>query len=360
MTYATTSSSSLLLFDDSIKDNLLQNRHLDNNTLYNETHTITSEPCETSSNITSSVTTFLFFIFPVIGFLVLVMGSFLLRKRQVQQDAEAIRRYHERISAADAERRLNEERRNRLVEKALVTTKVTFSKRISGGGRRLAAFGARGRTSTMETDVTVESGNSNSSVDSDSTISSRRASEVSSIGGSTHEEDGEKELSEAELGQQVTSTLPDNIINESSSETSTKSRSSEAPALENDTTHSLDWETETCAICLEPYKDNDDVSYSKHQNCTHAFHTSCILSWLKDEFRNDCPCCRGPYLHLCVVEDDGEYLGAGTTINRSSSNTDSSTSMSRSMDIAEEMDGTSLDETTNSGVATAGREDSNV
>ena len=61
---------------------------------------------------------------------------------------------------------------------------------------------------------------------------------------------------------------------------------------------------ETCAICLEPYWLNDRVSYSRHRNCAHAFHAACILAWLRDEFRNDCPMCRGPYLHLCVVEDD--------------------------------------------------------
>ena len=72
---------------------------------------------------------------------------------------------------------------------------------------------------------------------------------------------------------------------------------------------------ETCAICLEPYGENDRVSYSRRRNCAHAFHAACILAWLRDEFRNDCPICRGPYLHLCVVEDDGDdYLGGEVAI----------------------------------------------
>ena len=89
------------------------------------------------------------------------------------------------------------------------------------------------------------------------------------------------------------------------------------PAASSIVTTSTDvWQAvETCAICLEPYGENDRVSYSRHRNCAHAFHAACILAWLRDEFRNDCPICRGPYLHLCVVEDDGDdYLGGEVAI----------------------------------------------
>ena len=57
---------------------------------------------------------------------------------------------------------------------------------------------------------------------------------------------------------------------------------------------STGWEAETCAICIEQYEENDIISYSKRQSCTHAFHKKCIELWLKD--KDDCPCCRCPYV----------------------------------------------------------------
>ena len=69
------------------------------------------------------------------------------------------------------------------------------------------------------------------------------------------------------------------------------------------------WNLESqCAICLESYQENESVSYSKHRNCSHTFHTDCILNWLKDEFRNDCPCCRSPYVHVCIKESDDDIF----------------------------------------------------
>lgn len=344
-------STSLILFDHSLENPLLENNNNDS-PLYNETsaadHNKTGWRCGTSSLSSSNFTTYLFFIFPIIGFFVLVMGSCLLRKRQVQQDAEAIQRYHERISAADSERRFKEERRTKWVEEALITIKVTFCPKKKT--MLSSPYGVRARSATMETDVTVES--MSNSTDSDSTISSsctslgavRRVSEVSSDCDGGDDDDDGKALSEAEQGQQFTTSNLSKGCSPSASQTL-----SEALLLENSTTP-FDWQSETCAICLEPYKENDDVSYSKHQNCSHAFHTSCILSWLKDEFRNDCPCCRGPYLHLCVVEEDGDYLGGNNTNN-----------LMTTVNIAEVMDPTRFSETTNTiAIATIEREDSNV
>ncbi len=46
-----------------------------------------------------------------------------------------------------------------------------------------------------------------------------------------------------------------------------------------------------CAICLEPYKVGDKVSWAKHlPNCTHAFHPECIKPWITKH--PGCPCCR--------------------------------------------------------------------
>ena len=57
---------------------------------------------------------------------------------------------------------------------------------------------------------------------------------------------------------------------------------------------STGWEVDACAICTEPYEENDVVSYSKKQRCKHNFHPECIKTWLK--VKDDCPCCRSPYV----------------------------------------------------------------
>jgi len=51
----------------------------------------------------------------------------------------------------------------------------------------------------------------------------------------------------------------------------------------------------TCAICLEPFKIGDSVSWSKHLiSCKHVFHNACISAWLTGR-NDDCPCCRRNY-----------------------------------------------------------------
>ena len=53
-----------------------------------------------------------------------------------------------------------------------------------------------------------------------------------------------------------------------------------------------------CPVCFEEYVAGDNVSWSKHQHCKHAFHRNCIEGWLKQLDREGyCPICRGPYLN---------------------------------------------------------------
>ena len=51
-----------------------------------------------------------------------------------------------------------------------------------------------------------------------------------------------------------------------------------------------------CPICCEEYKKGDDISWSKNNECAHAFHTDCIVPWLMNH--SDCPMCRNDYLCL--------------------------------------------------------------
>ncbi|XP_074568226.1 uncharacterized protein LOC141824793 [Curcuma longa] len=46
---------------------------------------------------------------------------------------------------------------------------------------------------------------------------------------------------------------------------------------------------EKCAICLEEYKDNDNLG---RLECGHDFHVCCISKWLR--MKNVCPICRAP------------------------------------------------------------------
>uniref|UniRef100_UPI00358E9829 RING finger protein 24-like isoform X2 n=1 Tax=Myxine glutinosa TaxID=7769 RepID=UPI00358E9829 len=43
---------------------------------------------------------------------------------------------------------------------------------------------------------------------------------------------------------------------------------------------------ETCAVCLEDFKEKDELAVCP---CKHAFHRKCLVKWL--EIRNSCPMC---------------------------------------------------------------------
>jgi hypothetical protein len=53
---------------------------------------------------------------------------------------------------------------------------------------------------------------------------------------------------------------------------------------------------EPCAICLEDYKQGDEVCWSRNRHCAHVFHQKCIVEWLLHH--EGCPVCRQDYLSL--------------------------------------------------------------
>jgi hypothetical protein len=57
----------------------------------------------------------------------------------------------------------------------------------------------------------------------------------------------------------------------------------------------------TCAICLTPYQDGEEVCWSHNMHCNHVFHRECILAWLIR--KDDCPLCRHNFL---AINDDEE------------------------------------------------------
>ena len=62
----------------------------------------------------------------------------------------------------------------------------------------------------------------------------------------------------------------------------------------NDGTEEAD--TSLCPICLEQFKNGDDICCSRNLECGHVFHLSCITSWLMTH--DDCPLCRADYFEL--------------------------------------------------------------
>lgn len=57
-----------------------------------------------------------------------------------------------------------------------------------------------------------------------------------------------------------------------------------------------------CAICLNEYKDDDEVCLSNNRYCNHFFHRACITEWLVTH--EECPCCRHFFLFFVENERD--------------------------------------------------------
>jgi hypothetical protein len=51
----------------------------------------------------------------------------------------------------------------------------------------------------------------------------------------------------------------------------------------------------SCSICLEPYRDGDDICWSQNEKCYHVYHLDCIVDWLMNS--DECPLCRANYLN---------------------------------------------------------------
>jgi hypothetical protein len=58
--------------------------------------------------------------------------------------------------------------------------------------------------------------------------------------------------------------------------------------------------TPSCVICLDRFRKDDLVAFSKALDCKHVFHQECIEGWLADPKHDDCPSCR-----CQIIDDDG-------------------------------------------------------
>lgn len=69
-----------------------------------------------------------------------------------------------------------------------------------------------------------------------------------------------------------------------------------------------------CAVCLSSYELGDNIVWSINISCQHAFHDTCIISWLvKNQKGTPCPCCRSDFTDL---EPHDEYGGNERGQNR--------------------------------------------
>jgi len=50
----------------------------------------------------------------------------------------------------------------------------------------------------------------------------------------------------------------------------------------------------SCPICIEKYKDLDDICWSRNKKCYHAYHLNCMTQWLMKH--DNCPMCRQKFL----------------------------------------------------------------
>lgn len=57
-----------------------------------------------------------------------------------------------------------------------------------------------------------------------------------------------------------------------------------------------------CAICLERFKNGEDICCAQNQDCPHEFHLVCLFPWLLKS--QDCPCCRRDYLSIATMPTD--------------------------------------------------------
>ena len=105
------------------------------------------------------------------------------------------------------------------------------------------------------------------------------------------------------------------------------------PAQNQDSFQSThDYDEAVCPICLEPYKEGDEICWSSNDDCPHSFHLDCMMKWLMTH--DNCPLCRADYLNLKKEEED-ETGSADPAIN-TEENTRSGVGSSRDLEEGEQ------------------------
>ena len=74
--------------------------------------------------------------------------------------------------------------------------------------------------------------------------------------------------------------------------------------------HSKRYDIETneekeCPICINEYKQDDELIQSS--SCHHIFHQSCLLEWLVNQRKDECPCCRVEMFSCEEYRDNAKF-----------------------------------------------------
>jgi len=59
---------------------------------------------------------------------------------------------------------------------------------------------------------------------------------------------------------------------------------------DDQTIHMSDDSETMCSICLDNFKDGDELSWARNLKCRHVFHSECLIPWLMTH--DECPYCR--------------------------------------------------------------------
>lgn len=76
----------------------------------------------------------------------------------------------------------------------------------------------------------------------------------------------------------------------------------------NDTVRPARLVSGSCAICLCQYEEGNVIAWSSKEDCHHAFHHDCILTWLLKKREPLCPCCRQEFVDPQQAYGDEEEL----------------------------------------------------
>jgi len=80
-------------------------------------------------------------------------------------------------------------------------------------------------------------------------------------------------------------------------------RSAHHNILDDDNSNSSSmYSPKHCAICIQKYKDGDDICWSRNDKCHHVYHLNCMVEWLMRH--DDCPMCRQLFLQSTTSRDE--------------------------------------------------------
>jgi hypothetical protein len=78
-------------------------------------------------------------------------------------------------------------------------------------------------------------------------------------------------------------------------------------SIHNDAEEEDEEKQDLCPICLEEYKDGDEICWSHSELCAHVFHRECVFEWLVRH--DECPTCRQAFISLDGINEHGPQNG---------------------------------------------------